>query len=1219
MAQYKKIVILFLSLILSNCATYKKQVVPDNTAVEVLKNQEVLHTFYLIGDAGDESNESKSKTLQTLSNTIATASKNNTLLFLGDNIYPNGMPKKEGATRKIAEEHLDVQINSVKNYLGKTIFIPGNHDWYSDGNIGLNRQQKYIEEKLGKNSFLPKKGNPIETLNINDDIVLIIVDSEWFITDWNKYPTINEDSEIRTKNQFLEEFRNEIKKARGKTTLVAIHHPMFSNGVHGGKYSLESNFKPLPIIGFLKNILRKTTGISNADMQNYHYNQLKKNLVAAARQNDKVIFVSGHEHNLQFIKEQNSIQIVSGSGSKISPTRTTAKGCYSNSINGFAVLEVYKNGSSTVKYINGVSNEIDFQTNVLQPDTIRKEYDFTSKFPETFSASIYSKEETTKSNFYKFLWGNRFRKYYSTPVAAKTLNLDTIFGGLMPIRKGGGTQSKALRLKDKNGKQYVIRALRKNASQYIQAAMFKDQFVEPQFQKTASENLIKDVFTGSYPYIPLVTATLSDAIGIYHLNPKLFYIPKQKALSDFNDEFGDELYFLEEHPSTDHLNFVADNFSGKVISTSEMLQEIQSKNSVKVDESNYIKARLFDMLIGDWDRHQDQWRWLEFKENNKIIYKPLPRDRDQAFSRMSDGLILGAATRLIPAAKLLKKYDNDLENVTGFNLEPYSLDLALMNSNNKTIWDEQVKNIQNNITDEVIDAAFKQIPAEVNDETILEIKNTLKQRRKNLQKIADKYFKVISKFVILKATDKKDFIKIDCLNDGNVEVNITDSKNENKFFAHTYNPKYTKEIWIYGLGEDDSFDVKGKSNDIKIRLIGGQNNDKFNVENGKNIIVYDYKSKKNDVSNASKATIKLQDDYDINTYDFKKYINHLYQIIPNIGFNPDDGLKIGILSFFTYNGFERNPFTERHKLKAGYYYATKGYDIEYTGEFANILKKTNLLIETGLQSSNFAQNFFGLSNTTQNFDDNFGLDYNRVKIKKLYFNPGLKWRDNSNSSATIAFTYEKFEVQNTENRFIFNNIQLTNSAFKPATFFGINTNYNFENFDNEVYPTLGIKTNIILGFKQNIDSNLGFGYIIPEISFDHKLNQSGKLVLATKLKSQFNISNNFEFYQAASIGGNDGLRGFRNQRFSGNTSFYQNTDIRYSLSSMKTNLIPIKIGFFGGFDYGRVWNYNESSNKWHNSYGAGFFINGVELLNANFGVFESVEGLRVTFSLGFQF
>ena len=105
---------------------------------------------------------------------------------------------------------------------------------------------------------------------------------------------------------------------------------------------------------------------------------------------------------------------------------------------------------------------------------------------------------------------------------------------------------------------------------------------------------------------------------------------------------------------------------------------------------------------------------------------------------------------------------------------------------------------------------------------------------------------------------------------------------------------------------------------------------------------------------------------------------------------------------------------------------------------------------------------------------------------------------------------------------------------------------------------------------------------------------NGRLVLATKWKAHFNIGDDFEFYQAASIGGIDGLRGFRNQRFTGKTSYYQNTDIRFSLKKKRTRLLPMAMGLFGGFDYGRVWMPEMSSGRWHTSYGGGFFLNASE-------------------------
>lgn len=1221
----KKTVLYLLPLItlVLSCATYKPQY-SANYKEEIYSNDEkIVHTFFLVGDAGNVVFKDTINDSNSLVNNLNSANKNSTFLFLGDNIYPAGMPKTNDNKRNEAEKKLQNQIDFASSFKGKTIFIPGNHDWYSNGNEGLKRQQEFVEGKLGKKSFLPKNGCPIESIDITDDITLIIVDSQWYITNWDNHPTINENCEIKTRNQFLDEFRSEIKKARGKTTIVAIHHPMFTNGPHGGKYSFKSHMTPLPILGSLKNLLRKTTGISNADIQNTHYNELKKYLTAAAQQNDNVIFVSGHDHSLQYIVKENIPQIISGSGSKLEPVKNTAGGIYAHSVNGYAVLEIHENGKSHVKFINARNDKIEFQTTVIKPNEPIGKDIIAQKFQDSIKSSIYNEKETSKSKFHHFLWGERYREHYSKPITAKVVTLDTLLGGLKPLRKGGGTQSRTLRLKSKDGKQYVMRAMKKSASQYIQASLFKNHYIQKQFENTASEDLVKDAFTGAYPYAPFIVEKLSDAIQIHKLNSKLYYIPKHEALGIFNNEFGDELYLFEEHAADGNLTLEDENFTGNIYSTFDVLKKIQENENQVIDEKEYIKARLFDMLIGDWDRHQDQWRWLEFKENDKIVFKPLPRDRDQAFSIMSDGFMLSAAIKLIPMAKLLRKYDDDLVDVKGFNIEPFPLDKAFISHLNEEDWTEQVAFIQNNMTNEVIDEAFSNIPSELNDQTITNIKIILKERKNNLQKIADRYFSLLSNYAVVRGTNKKDHFAIRSLNNDDIEVTIQRKKKDHilePYFTAIYKAKITNEIWIYGLDHDDTFEMIGKSNKIKIRLIGGQNNDSYTIPNGKNIVIYDYKTKKNDVSLAKNATIKLNDSYDINTYDFKKVKTSQNLFIPIIGANPDDGLKIGFINTFTTYGFERNPFTSQQQLKAAYYFATNGYEINYRFEIAKVINNVNLELNAGMQSPNFTFNFFGYGNETSNFNNDFGLDYNRVKVRSLNFNPQLRWRSRSGASIGWGLNYENIEVHNTQNRFIENSTELPSYIFDEVQFLGTNFAFNFENYDNKAYPTMGMKTAITIGHKINLDNNnRSYNYIIPEVSFNHKIDPEGKWVVATKLKSHINFGNEFEFYQAASIGGTDGLRGFRNQRFTGNQSFYQNTDLRYSFSSMKTQLIPIRVGIYSGFDYGRIWLNDEDSKKWQNSYGGGFFINGAELLTANLGLFNSIDGIRVAFSLGFQF
>lgn len=1213
----KQIVLYLIVLFLSACATYKPQYTDNNNKSSFPTNKKIKHSFYLIGDAGYSALGQKTEALQLFQSELKNASKNSTALFLGDNIYPKGLSEKGAKSRGFAIHQLNMQTETVADFKGNSIFIPGNHDWYS-GLKGLKRQEKYIEDKLGKNTFLPENGCPIKKVTINDSTVLIIIDSHWYVTNWDKHPTINDDCNIKTREQFFQEFEGLIKKARGKTTLVAIHHPMYTNGPHEGQFSLKNNLKPIPLLGSLKNLIRKTSGVSNADQNNSHYRDLKKRIITLSQENEKVIFVSGHEHSLQYIAEDNLTQIVSGSGAKRTATKLV-HGQFSFGECGYAKLDVFEDGSSYVRFYTAPNKTIVFETEVHPSDTNIKT-DFKTDFPSTVNASIYTKEETDKSKLYNWLWGKRYRKDYSQKVAAPTVNLDTLFGGLTPVRKGGGQQSNSLRLKDSLGQEYTMRALRKNALRFIQSNAFKENYIQKELDNTVTEKFVLDIFSGSQPYAPFTIGTLANAIDIYHTNPKLYYIPKQKALKGFNNDFGDELYMIEKRVATSQRETTSFGNPNKIISTHDMLQKLRKNSNHVLDEETYIRARLFDMLIGDWDRHQDQWRWSTFKKEGKTIYKPIPRDRDQAFSIMNDGAVLNIATKIMPIAKGLKKYTEDLKSPKWFNNSPYSLDVALINRSGKDIWNAQAKYITNKLTDAIIDRAFKNYPPEMDPETIADIRKKLIGRRHNLQKIANAYYKHVNKYVLIKGTDKEDSFIIERLVNGKTKITVRDVKSDTIFHERTYSCNENKELWIYGLDDNDIFEVIGNGKKmIPIRIIGGQNNDSYKITNPRKVIVYDYKSKKNSIEN-SKVRKKLVDNYATNIYNYKKLKNSSNQLMPTIGFNPDDGFKLGLANTTTLYGFERNPFTSIHKFKAAYYFATNGFEITHNSEFANVLKNWNLGLDFKITSPNYSVNFFGFGNETENPNDinesEFSLDFNRVKISEFKFAPSLSWRSNLGAIFKTSIVYETIEVEQTNGRFI---NTLENLVENRKNFLGVEAEYHFVNKDHNTFPTLGLEANLITGYKTNLDSSNNFTYLKPSLAIDHKVTTNGKLVLATKIGSHINIGNNFEFYQAATIGANTGLRGYRNQRFTGRTSLYQTTDLRMVVANLKTNLIPISIGLYGGFDYGKVWLTGDNSNKWNNAYGGGVFVNAAKIVVGNVSLFSAKEGLRFAFKMGFGF
>lgn len=1217
-------------LLFQSCATHTIQTgknIAHPVRPETTETGDIAHTLFLVGDAGNADEESGKQTLLSLNGQLQKADKNTTLLFLGDNIYPYGFPDSQDvAAQELAKLKLDNQLKLSGSFAGKTVFIPGNHDWYS-GVKGLERQEKYVADYLNdKKGFLPRKGCPIDNLKINDQVTVIAVDSEWYLENWDEHPTINDNCNIKTREDFFEELESLLNKHQDKTVVLAIHHPLMSNGSHGGQFSLRKELYPLekdiplPFVGSLINLIRKTSGISPQDIQNKQYTALTKRIKALIQGQDNVLVVSGHDHNLQYIENDNIKQIISGAGSKNEAARAIFPNDFSYGGNGFAKLDFHKNGSAVLTFFDK-QNTVLYQQNIITPKPEAKTAAYPATFPPFTKAAIYSEKMTSKSGFYSFLWGKHYREYYSLPITASNATLDTLYGGLTPMRAGGGHQSKSLRLKDKDGKEFVMRALKKSASRFLQAVAFKDQFVQNDFEDTFAETFLLDFYTSSHPYIPFMVGNLARPVGVSYTNPKLFYIPKQQSLGRFNDNFGDELYMVEERPSDGHTDLESFGKSDAIVSTDDVLKNLKKDEKYKINEKEYIKARLFDMLIGDWDRHSDQWRWAENKEGNSVVYRPIPRDRDQAFGKY-DGAVLSPLMR-IPALRHMQGYSEDIRSVKWFNMEPYPMDLAFVVNATEKDWIEQARYISAHLTDQDIDTAFSNLPQEVQDAAIDEIKQKLKVRRTHLEKYASEYYKVLHKTVLVVGTDKKDKFLIDRSKDGEITIITSRMKKDGEEVTNTktYTPDETKEIWVYGLDDDDIFEVKGSGKSaIKLRLLGGQNHDTYQIENGKKVIVYDFKSKENTYTVDKKTRKFLTDDYEINTYDYKKPKYSAFNSLPTIGYNPDDGLKLGMVGSYTVNGFNRAPFSSMHGFKANYYFATHGFELTYNAVVTKVIRDWQFELEARFTSPNFAINHFGYGNETVNNDEALGMDYNRVRIQSYKAAPALRKIGRNGSDIKIEATFENIEVEDTQNRYINIPGVINPKVFENLQFGGLNVSYSFENYDNPSNPAMGMGFSVLGSWKMNLsETNRNFPSIESKINFNHKIDTKGKLVLATILKGKFLLNNNYEFYQGATIGGDHDIRGFRNERFLGKQAFYQSSDLRLSVGKIRKSIIPMTYGIIGGFDYGRVWLDGQNSDKWHNSYGGGIWINGLNVITARVTYFRSNEDGRIAFGLGFGF
>ena len=315
-----------------------------------------------------------------------------------------------------------------------------------------------------------------------------------------------------------------------------------------------------------------------------------------------------------------------------------------------------------------------------------------------------------------------------------------------------------------------------------------------------------------------------------------------------------------------------------------------------------------------------------------------------------------------------------------------------------------------------------------------------------------------------------------------------------------------------------------------------------------------------------------------------------------LGTNPDDGILLGGNVTFTKYGFKKDPYASVHTFGGDVALATGAYAFRYSGEWIDVFNKWEFLLDADLRGPLYARNYYGLGNETVNEEEQFGDNYHRIRHRLYSVYPAFKKRF-SGTSGGFSFgpLLELSEVQRTTGRFI----DEIGDSFEPEvfnnqTFVGAKMNFNYLNLDVPGLPTRGLDFNTSLTYRVNTGGNTNnFLNFTGHLALYQNIGPPGRLTLATKVGVQHNFTSDYEFYQAAVLGGNGpdpNLRGFRRDRFSGQTAFYQNVDLRLKLFDIKTKALPLSMGIFGGFDYGRVWLDGEDSDKWHTAVGGGVFL-----------------------------
>ena len=1223
--------IIFFILFISSCATLNEQKSIGNENTNDLKK--ITYSFYIAGGLGNSSKVSNEHLLERFKEELDNAPENSTLVFTGDNISPT--TKNWEKDSLLVQQQLDISAN----FKGETVFLPGNNEWKSYELDKIEKVENLLKDYERKNTeVVPNNGCPIDYRVINDELDLILIDSKWFVSNWSRVEDINSKcSDIITRRRFMEELEGYIGDGQGKNIVIAMHHPVFTNGIYAGNTTFKDHMKPLPILGTVKNTVMDLGAFNPEHVNSRRYNYLRIAVSALAQANDRITLISGHEESLQLLEGGGIHQIISGSlgsksATKLGPGKITAiggsidfEGEYAFGDRGFARLDYYEDGSSNITFISesDLSKETTFP--VLPKFEAEKEFsDFKEQNAKKETAKILEDPSAyNKKGFYEFLWGKRYRSYYGQPVEAPIVMLDTLYGGLKVVKEGGGHQSFSLRLEDENGKQYAMRSLRKSALKFLKFKLPGISYNTEDYQDTWAEKAISDFFTTAHPYMQMVVDPLAESAEVNHSDTDLFFVPKQESLEQYNEEFGDELYYIERRPSEEQANHkgyrrTIDQVSGKVTdyeSTTDMLEKIKSDESYTVDEKSLIRARIFDMLIGDWDRHQDQWRWIEYETpDGEKEFMPVPRDRDNVFPRF-DGKVIPFINWFVPNSRNWETYDEDVDNVKWLNLSGNRLDRTLLTTYGPEVWEEEAVAIQKGMTADVIENAFKRLPIEVQDETSDYIKQSLIERLKTLPEVAKEYANYLNKIVAVRGTEKDDIFTISRMENGETKVTVkrilSDEKNE-LMYTRTFDPTITKELWIYGLGDDDVFIVDGNERtNIKLRIVGGYGEDSYDIKNKGNVHVYDWEHEKIKFEEEKPKTL-LSDNYTTNTYHFRHFTPNTNILVPTAGFRTDDGFFLGASNTYTENGINSGSFKQKHRLSANYFFNFEALEVAYSGKYGSIFPGWNLETDAYFTNDRYVSNFFGYGNETINDEDNLGRDYYRGRVRQFRASAGLAFY-----SLRIKALYESFKVADNPNR-LFNSANLNNALFDNQNYGGIELNGEYDRDDAGDFPTKAIYFGFSAGYKMNLnlDSNK-FGYASLKVGFDHKLESSGSLVYSTMAEYKGLLDyNTVFFYHTPSLGGRNGLRGFRDERFAGKSYFYQSSDLKLKLKRYVTAVSPVTIGMYGGFDYGRVWLPGEDSNVWHTSQGGGFWISSLKALTFNIGYFNSKESNLIQVGFG---
>ena len=1122
------------------------------------------------------------------------------------------------AGNAVNEQTGQISGELLLNEKNPLLIAPGKTEWAGGSREGKDFIKELTDE-LAENYrnpiFYPDAACPGPTeVVLSDNLVVILIDTWWWVHNYDR--RFNKCG-IENRGDVLIQIEDAIRRHyAGKHVVVAGHHSLKSFGNTSGYFSAQQWLTQLPYTFY-----RKLPG-TRYDNQHPDFKSFRSGLLSVLKKYPDVVYLSAGEASLQYFQHDNIHFVISGSWQNREYVRKDLPE-FGSDEKGFAQLTFSPDGTCQLSFYNADDNlfrKILYEKKLPAdgPETIIE-----VQFPDSVEAVASTKYNIPESGY---TWmGENYRKVWETPVKVPVFDIGTKKGGLKILKRGGGQQTFSLRLEDKDGRQYVLRSVDK----YVEGA------VPEELHKTFAVDLVQDQISASNPYAAPVVAALAGVAGIFHTNPEVVYVPDDPQFGIYRRDVAGKLFLFEERPDDDRSDVANFGRSENIISTAKVIEKTTASSNHAVDENAVLRARLFDIVINDWDRHEDQWRWAGFEQNGQTVYKPIPRDRDQAFF-VNEGVIPWTAARkwLLPKIQGFTEYT---ENMEGQSFNARHFDRSFLTQSSWEEWQRQIDSLQILLTPGKIDSAMYAFPKDVYPLCGPETARILKARVENLKPMARNLYLSLAKEVSITGTNESDFFEVLTLADTLMQISgyelIKNGQKGRRFYYRSFYASETQKIHLYGLDGDDRFEIAGDhSSKIDLKIIGEKN--KNEIISGedlqhKNISVYG--DRNTEISPERSDRLKTRFDSEALKYDREHFE---YDVVyPGLfsGYNPDDGIFMGGGPIMTkYSRYRQ----QRYEIMGNYAVATNAVNLRFGAQQSFPLRRFEINFNTQYNSPEYAGNYFGMGNETEWEVPRSEKEYYRLRMSRFYTELDfVKWLDVDRiHKAGPGLFYSYSDAEKTAGRFISRpeNVLTANDleshAYAGAYFkYERNTLRGTERKTEEKFagsnsfPTRGMqlktRAGYFAGLNQQTDDFLKVsGDWVNYFSFS----QRPRVVYALRAGGE-KLFGDYAFHEAATLGRTENLRGYRETRFYGDASLYLNAEVRIRMKRFQTYLLNGTAGVLLFNDTGRVWLDGENSKKWHNGTGMGLWLSPFDRAVVSVSYSVSPDDRLFNFTLNYQF